>query len=453
MTLHHKVGGAWRTISQPKLKLTGAWRDASAMYTKVNGEWRQTWPANSGTPRIVGVAYMGATDYLPGIPGSDFRHTYPAGTPRYKIVGDKTLINSAKVEIKMTPAAPKTPAEHTFSWDVTWDWGIYKVSWRVDASTTKYYIAGMTHAEAAAIALPKYATLLWSPREGGWFAYMPVCWDASGVTVPMRSDADGGLDAHSGYAPFPPGRAASSTLANYTVADGYKDQEAANGYFGYSAANITTITILLRNTAGTVISQYGPVALPYGNGVHVPGLGTGPAALMRARSAPVEQLQYYWPTEYRTLFDHMDVFGQAYTVVWHGDGVRGDGEWWVYDRDGEKAGDFGLGFRHDASGLIEITSSNVRPELVGERIMFHMQEHLLTWCPTEYVIAPTPDPMTQAVMEGWGWRPMSELLAPLNFKISAERQFHLESHIYARSDPMYNRFTELGLPPWQEVFR
>jgi hypothetical protein len=380
--------------------------------------------------------------------GSDHLKNYPAGTPRYKIVGDKSQIYSARVEIRMTPLSPKTPAEHTFSWDVAWDWGIYMISWRVDASTVKHYYAGMTHAEAAAIAPPKYATLMWSPREGGWFAYMPVCWDVSGVTVPMRSDADGGLDAHSGYAPFPPGVAASSTLANYTVANGYTDQEASNGYFGYSAAAIASLTVILRNSGGGVLSQWGPAAIPYSTWAHVPGLA---AASAPARSVDASTVPFYWPEAYRVLFDNMEVFGQAYSVLWDGDGPRGDGQWKVLDRDGNYAGDFGLGFRFDSPGLIEITSSNVRPDLVGEQIMYHMQQHLLSWCPTEYVIAPPPDPTTQAVMEGWGWRKISSLLNASAF--SADQQARLERSIYVWADPMYNRFVELGLPTWQELQR
>jgi hypothetical protein len=62
MTIHTKVSGAWRSVTQPKLKFGGAWRDASVMYTKVGGVWRKTWPADTGTPKIVGLAYMAASE-------------------------------------------------------------------------------------------------------------------------------------------------------------------------------------------------------------------------------------------------------------------------------------------------------------------------------------------------------------------------------------------------------
>jgi hypothetical protein len=464
VTIHHKVSGAWRTVSQPKLKLQGAWRDASAMYTKVDGVWRQTWPANTGTPRIVGVAYRGQTEYLPGIPGSDFRHIYPAGAPRYNIVGDTSQINSARVEIKMTPVSPKSPKEHILVWDVAWDWGIYKVSWRVDASTTKYYIAGMTHAEAAAIALPKYASLLWSPRGGGWFAYMPVCFDQSGVTVPMRDDAAGGLDAHSGYAPFPPGRSAIKTadstavslVDDYTVANGYTDQEASNGYFGYSAPAITLITIILRNSGGGVLSQYGPVALPYNtDGVHIPGLGVGPAtfsALGATMSSEPPQELYYWPEEWRGLFDRLDTFGQAYTVVWGRDiPNKGEGEWDVLDRDGVKIGDFRLAMMRGNPGIVEIRGVNLAQDLVGLGIMKTIVAYGVEWCPTEDVIITPPDEATKQVMMSWGWREMTELSPFSHAVLPNQYRENLDKSLYMRSDPMYNRFVELGFPTWQEV--
>jgi len=449
VTFHVKEAGAWRTVSQPKLKLSGAWRDASVMLTKVDGVWRETWPGNpSASPKIVGVSYRGATQSVPEPAKSNGGGSFPAGAPRYWIIGDKSLIHSARVEVTMTPSSPKSPVEHTFSWDVTHDWGIYKVSW-LDGTTPKYYYAGMTHVEAAAIAPPKYATLVWSPREGGWFAYMPVCWDASGVTVPMRDDAAGGLDGHSGYAPFPPGRAATSALADYTVANGYTDMEASNGYYGYATADITSMTILIRNSGGGVLSQWGPAAIPYTyDNVHTPGLGTAPPP----PPAVVSQEHYYWPEEWRGLFDNIEAFGQAYSIVWGRDILnKGEGEWDVLDRDGVKIGDFRLAVLKGNPGVIEIRGVNIAPDLVGLGIMKSIVAHGVEYCPTEDIIILPPDEATKAVMQSWGWQELTSLSPLSHAALPNQYRINLDRGLFMRSDPMYNRFTELGLPSWQEV--
>lgn len=54
MTAYLKVGGAWRTITGPKVKIGGAWKTASAGWIKRAGVWRKVWPisgqvGNSGS--------------------------------------------------------------------------------------------------------------------------------------------------------------------------------------------------------------------------------------------------------------------------------------------------------------------------------------------------------------------------------------------------------------------
>lgn len=465
MTLHVKDdAGVWRKVSQPKLKLTGAWRDASAVYTKVNGEWREVWPNGSGAVRIVGPTYQGEGVKLPEPAWGATGLYYPAGCVRYDIAGDKGRIYSAKVELKYTPTAPKSPKEQIISWDVTREWGIYMVVWRVDASTTKYYYAGMTHDEAAAIVAPKYAVLLWSPQTGGRFAPMPVCFDVSGMTVPVRDDAAGGLDAHSGYAPFPPGRSAIRTsdgLAvsltdDITVTNGYTDQGGGNGYYGYSAPNMTLVTITLRDVNGTTLASWGPTALPYASyPTLVPGLGIGPTTFMAARQAsPVSTSDLYWPEEWRGLFDNianMDVrFGR---IVSDGN-TAGSAEWWVFDQSGERIGDFKLALRKGITDNIEIHGVNLKPDLVGMGIMKVIVHHGTVWSPTRFVSLLPPNQPTYDVMRSWGWTKLED--APHKSKSAAfykvfdprqkDRYLIYDTHI-----PMYNRFSELGLPSLEEV--
>jgi hypothetical protein len=289
---------------------------------------------------------------------------------------------------------------------------------------------------------------------------MPVCFDQSGVTVPMRDDAAGGLDAHSGYAPFPPARSAIKTadstpvtlVDDYNVGNGYTDQEASNGYYGYSAPNLTLLTIILRNSGGGVLSQWGPAAINYGTSEHVPGLGVGPAAF-RALAAPDPEL-YYWPEEWRGLFDRLDTFGQAYTVVWGRDiPNKGEGEWDVLDRDGVKIGDFRLAMLKGNPGIIEIRGVNLAQDLVGMGIMKTIVAYGVEYCPTEDIIIHPPDEATYNVMKSWGWQEMTKLSPFSHVVLPNEYRDNLSKSLFMRSDPMYNRFTELGLPPWQDVTR
>ena len=482
MTLHVKDDtGTWRKVSQPKLKLTNAWRNASAVYTKVNGEWREVWPGPSGSVRIVGPAYQGEGGTLPGLAGSTTGLTYPAGCIRYDIAGDRSKIYSAKVELKYTPASPKSPKEQIVSWDVTNDWGIYMVVWRVDASTTKKYYAGMTHAEAAAIVAPKYAVLLWSPQTGGRFAPMPVCFDVSGMTVPARDDAAGGLDAHTGYAPFPPGRSAIRTsdglavslVDDYTVSNGYTDQEASNGFYGYSAPSMTLVTIILRDVNGTTLASWGPSALPYASApTLVPGLGVGPTALRSVRQEiPTTASDLYWPDEWRGLYDGFfgDVrFGR---IVPDGN-TAGSAEWWVFDAAGERIGDFKLALRKGITDTVEVHGANIRPDLVGAGIMKAIVHYGTIWMPTRFVVmdapgigayssGPGPREIPESVrstynvvLNDWGWTKLED--APNKSKSAAfykvfdprqkDRYLIYDTHV-----PMYNRFSELGLPSIEEV--
>jgi hypothetical protein len=458
----------WRKVSQPKLKLTNAWRDAVAVYTKVNGEWREVWPGNAGAVKILGPEYVGQSVRVPEPAWSATSKYFPAGTPMYTVVGDKDRIYSARVELKFTPSAPKSPVEQIISWDVTNDWGIYMICWRVDASTVKYYYAGMKHTEAAAIVAPKYAVQMWSPRDGGRFAYMPVCFDTTGLTVPLRDDAAGGLDSHSGYDPFPPGRSAIKTsdstpvtFSDYSVANGYTDQEANNGFYGYSAPGMTLATIILRDVNGATLASWGPAALAY-TGIkpdHVPGLGIGPETRASALSVPttnavVTKSELYWPVEWRGLFSN--VYGQ---VIGFGQDVlegntAGCAEWWVYNDVGDRIGDFKLGLRKGITDTIEIHGVNLAPDLVGMGIMKAIVHHGTIWSPTRFVVLEPPNQPTYDVMRGWGWQKLEEAPAKSSsaafYKVFDPRETD-RYLIYDTHVPMYNRFSELGFPPLEEV--
>ena len=40
MTIHVKVGGAWKEVSKALVKVGGAWKEANALNTKVSGAWK-----------------------------------------------------------------------------------------------------------------------------------------------------------------------------------------------------------------------------------------------------------------------------------------------------------------------------------------------------------------------------------------------------------------------------
>jgi hypothetical protein len=75
------------------------------------------------------------------------------------------------------------------------------------------------------------------------------------------------------------------------------------------------------------------------------------------------------------------------------------------------------------------------------------------YCPTEDIIILPPDPMTKAVMQSWGWREMTELSALSLAALPQEYRENIRLCLFNWSDPMYNRFRDLGFPSWQEATR
>ena len=43
MSIHPKVNGAYKEMTNCKVKVAGAWKDAQTIYTKVNGVWEYAW--------------------------------------------------------------------------------------------------------------------------------------------------------------------------------------------------------------------------------------------------------------------------------------------------------------------------------------------------------------------------------------------------------------------------
>jgi hypothetical protein len=425
--------------------------------------WKQVHPTPGvGTLKIVGVrkekaaesyGYYYPTDFIFNPDGhwGNYIWDYP-GVPYYIVMGDTSQVASAKVTLRFTPVAPKSPVEHTISWDAPVGWGLYHIAYVAADGYAQYYYCALTDAEAAAVRADttKLITTMWTPKQGGHFVWSPVCWDASGMTVPVTTETAGsagvGTDAYTGYGNFPPNRTATSAIADYTISNGYSDMSS------FSIA-YTAITIELKNSGGTVIASW-TGSLPTGQFKDSPGLGTAPVTL---RAGPAERISpelFYWPPEWRGLFDNVVVFGQWNSVRWGRDiPNKGEGEWDVFDREGVKVGDFRLAMRYGNPGIIEIRGVNLAPDLVGQQIMKTIVAHGVEFCPTEDIIIMPPDEMTKAVMVSWGWHEMTEL-SPLSVAaLPQEYQDNIGLCLYMRSDPMYNRFVELGFPAWQEAIR
>jgi hypothetical protein len=426
--------------------------------------WKQVHPTPGvGTLKIVGVRKEKATESYGYFYPTTFRFNdkdghwgngdwnYPA-VPYWIVAGDTSQVASCKVTLRFTPIAPKSPVEHTISWDAPVGWGLYHIAYMSADGYQQYYYCALTDAEAAAVRADttKLITTMWTPKQGGHFVWMPVCWDASGVTFPMSTETAGqsgvGTDAYSGTGNFPPNRTATSALADYTVANGYSDM--GNYSIVYSA-----ITIELKNSGGTVIASW-TGSLPAGRTVDSPGLGSAPVAAMRGAARMVQPLEFYWPEEWRGLFDQVDTLYPVYSVRWGRDiPNKGEGEWDVFDVDGTKIGDFRLAMRYGSPGIIEIRGVNLAPDLVGMKIMRHIVEHGVTYCPTEDVIITPPDEITYQVMQSWGWQEMTTL-SPLSLAaLPREYQENLKRSLFIRSDPMYSLFPLLGFPTWPEVTR
>ena len=52
MSLHPKVNGAYKELTNCKVKVAGAWKQAETIYTKVNGVWKECW-ANLAIDTII----------------------------------------------------------------------------------------------------------------------------------------------------------------------------------------------------------------------------------------------------------------------------------------------------------------------------------------------------------------------------------------------------------------
>jgi hypothetical protein len=425
--------------------------------------WRQAWPnPNTGALEIVGVRKeFGYSIYgwsSEGIYATKLgepsvfngRFGLPL-VPYYRIKGDTSQIASAKVTLRFTPIAPKSPVEHTISWEAPVGWGLYHVMYQsATDGYFKYYYTALTDAEATTLKADasQVVTQLWSPKEGGWFVWMPVCWDTSGVTVPMRpegSQTSDGLDPYSGYTPFPPNRSATSVLADYTVANGYTDMK--NNDIVYSA-----ITIELKNSGGTVIASWSG-SLAAGNTPDQPGKGNTVTRMARVQA--VLNKDFYWPVEWRGLFDNFADFMPSKPIVrFNKDVHTGAGEWIVYDEQGERIGDFRLALRKGVTDTVEIHGVNLKPDLIGMSIMRSIVHHGTIWCPTRFVVVEPPNKPTYDVMRSWGWQKLEEASAKSSSYLFY-RKFDLLAKdkylIYDTHVPMYNRFSELGFPSLDEV--
>jgi len=432
--------------------------------------WKQSYPAvGSGPPTLLDIRREKATLtygswYRQYIQYNDVdghwgnsRWMLPA-VPFYRVIGDTSQIASAKVTMTFTPAAPKSPVEHTISWEAPVGWALYHIGYMGDDGYTHFYYAALTDSEfATEKAKPdRLVTRMWSPREGGWFVWMPVCWDTSGVTVPMRAEvadtADSGNDIYSGYTPFPPNRSATSALADYTVTNGYSDMNNFNLAY-------TSITVELKNSGGTVLDSWtGPLAA--GQTVDSPGLGNTPATrVMLSEDYP----QLYWPEEWQGLFEDVPALPQKVKVVYGRQTIHGWAEWDVLGNmdnsrlgdspDWQKIGDFRLALHRKFPDVIEIGGVNLRPDLVGGNIMRTIVEHGVLYSPTRWVVVKPPDPLTFAVMQSWGWKSLEQGSEALlhAFWMHGDEEDNPDLYLGMESSPITNRFFWLGMPPSEEV--
>lgn len=440
-TTGHLVSSITESIASPV---------ATEAVTVFPSPWRQAWPnAGTGTLGIVGVrkeygtisygAYSEMIQYTqkgePHFLNNKFSLPF---VPFYRVIGDTSLVASAKVTLRFTPKAPKSPVEHTISWEAPVGWGLYHVGYMGTDGYAKYYYAALTDAEVSALPANNYITKMWTPKEGGWFVYMPVCWDVSGVTVPMRSDvvdSSSGLDPYSGYTPFPPNRTATSALADYTVADGYSDM--GNIDVVYDA-----ITIELKNSGGTVIASW-TGSLAAGNTPDSPGIN--PTLMKRATYTPEQEL--YWPAQWRTMFDKIDGLNPDYVVQFNRDiPHKGEAEWIVLTREGEPIGDFRLTLRKGYYNLIEVRGVNLQPDLIGLSIMRRIVEFGIKYGPSEYVLVKPPNQITYDVMKTWGWVPLRETMFYNQVHLAEEYEEEPDKVLVHYLPASHSYWPTLGLP-------
>ena len=63
MTIHTKVSGSWKEVSQPSVKVSGAWKNCTGVYTKISGAWKTVWEA--GKPDLyIAVGHAGSSRYF-----------------------------------------------------------------------------------------------------------------------------------------------------------------------------------------------------------------------------------------------------------------------------------------------------------------------------------------------------------------------------------------------------
>ena len=458
MTISINISGTWRTVSQPYIRTGDAWKTGKAMYTKVNNVWKQVWPADTGTPQIVGVRHGGTVgsntfDWTSTLPQGAYGSTYfPAPkSPYYRVIGDKTQIASAVVNFTWDTSTPKSATHVVTSWTCPDGWGIYLVVLPVENPNYpnywnyEYYYAGMTTAEAAAIASPKLVYEIWTPRNGGYFAPMPVCWELSGkYTYPVRTTTNL-TDTHTLAGSNPTGVSAVTTLvsdgtaADYTVAEGYADMDSVNT----SKTNMT-FSVQLKNSGGTVLSSW--------SGSLDPNFADTPGILYTAsRTAKEQPKEYYWPTEWRGIFDNFPTPDPK--IEWYGESHKGEGIWNVYLYE-ELVGDFRLGLIPGITDSIQICGVNIRQDLIGLGVMKDVVRHGTRWSPMRFVFVEPPDEITYAVMQSWGWTPLEDASKKSKSYEFYRKTMNRESGkflIYDTHVPMYNRFSELGLPEFEEV--
>jgi hypothetical protein len=464
----------WRSVSQAHVMTGGAWKQAKAMYTKVNGEWKQTFPADTGTPQIVGLRHCAIQTWSVTTPsGAGPVSVSAPGVPYYNVIGDKSQIASAYVQVQFQSTVSKESANITARWEAGVGWGIYLIVTPYQSDPVNYpwywsyyyYYAALTDAEVAAIPSTKKAIRLWTPREGGWFAYMPVCWESAGTyTYPVRSDTDGGLDSHTLTGSTPANTFASVTAVDdgaalaFTVSEGYSTMSPP--YDATTTKPSTTVTIQLKNSGGTVIaSLVQAVAAPHTDS---PGFARtigrmGAPITAQAPESPVSAVNdWYWPVEWEGLFDRLPYETQMPINIKFGRRLdNGIAEWWVYDKDDERIGDFRLAMRKGITDTIEIHGVNLKPDLIGFGIAKSIVHYGTIWSPTRFVVLQPPDQMTYGVMnQMWGWTKLED--APVKSRSALFHRVYSPSRkdtflLYDTHVPMYNRFSELGYPYPEEV--
>lgn len=115
---------------------------------------------------------------------------------------------------------------------------------------------------------------------------------------------------------------------------------------------------------------------------------------------------HHWPQEWEGLFDSISTLDDGQTIRFSHRNAEGWAIWEVLAGN-DVIGDFGLGVGRDTPSVIEVHSVNLKPDLVGQRIMRRIVEHGVEFCPTPYVVCRVwawSGVETYNAMRSWGWR-------------------------------------------------